>query len=127
MTSQQTFRRGDAVIYTDRQGVKLETTVRRVALIPTASGSKVRYYALDGLGVLTADGLEHAPLPVPPARVVRPDEIAPGVTLHMWGGGTVDVHRVAEYLGGMTAFYRRQGVEHTASVAMLASCARGVA
>ena len=127
MTSQQTFRRGDAVIYSDRQGEKFETTVRRVVLIPTASGSKVRYYALDGVGLLVADGLEHAPLPVPPARVVRPEEISAGVTLHMWGGGTVDVHRVTEYLGGMTAFYRRRDVEHTASVEMLASCARGVA
>lgn len=48
-----TFKRGDLVTFTDRQGIALETRVRRVEII-----RGTRYYALDGVGVMVPDGLE---------------------------------------------------------------------
>lgn len=59
----RTFKRGDRVIYTDRQGVTTSTVIRRVVLMRAYNDPKrivARYYALDGIGFLTTDGLEAA-------------------------------------------------------------------
>ena len=57
-----TFKRGDLVKFTDRQGVTIDTRVRRVVIIPpyNGEGAGTRYYALDGFGLLVTDGLEAA-------------------------------------------------------------------
>lgn len=60
--AQPIFRRGDVVTYTDRQGVVTETRVVRVVLLPKylEPKTKIRYYALEGIGVLVADGMAAA-------------------------------------------------------------------
>lgn len=53
------FQRGDLVTHTDGQGVKTTARIASVHLVKGATET-IRYYRLQGWGVLVADGLEAA-------------------------------------------------------------------